>query len=105
MLTFLLVLPVRARAVTITAPTVPLSGAESMPERTDSFTDGLWELLQGALETLQPGLREAAKSSLSVVAAVLMAAVLQMTARTGGGLWSWRRWGPWQPCCWRAPIP
>ena len=86
MLTFLLVLPVRARAVTITAPTVPLSGAESMPERTDSFTDGLWELLQGALETLQPGLREAAKSSLSVVAAVLMAAVLQMTAPDRGRL-------------------
>lgn len=86
MLTLLLVLPVQARAVTITAPTVPPAGVESMPETTDSFAEGLWELLQKALETLQPGLREAAKSSLSVVAAVLMAAVLQMGAPQRGRL-------------------
>lgn len=79
MLTILLVLPVGAQAATITAPTVPSSAAESMPETTDSFAGGLWELFQRAVDTLGPELKEAAKSSLSVVAAVLMTAILRMT--------------------------
>lgn len=81
MLILLLILPVQARALSITAPTVPEAGAKVMPETTDSFADGLWELLQRALEVVRPDLKEAAATSLSLVAAVMMAAILNMTVQ------------------------
>lgn len=80
MLVILLVLPVQARAVSIEAPTVPAAGAEVMPEAADSFGQGLWELLQRALELVRPDLKEAVATGMSVVAAVLMATILQMAA-------------------------
>lgn len=81
MLILLLILPVRAQALSITAPAVPEAGAEVMPEDTDSFAGGLRELLQRALDTLMPEMKEVAGASLSVVAAVMMAAILNMTVQ------------------------
>ena len=81
LLVVLLALPVQAGALSITAPTVPEAGAQVMPQTTDSFAQGLRTLLQRALELLRPELREAAKISLSVVAAVLMATVVQMVSQ------------------------
>lgn len=86
MLTLLWVLPMQTRALSITAPSVPVAGEEIMPQTTDSFSEGLWELVQKALETVRPDLKEAAQTGLSVVAAVLMAAVLDMTVRERKGL-------------------
>lgn len=72
---FLLAMPVSAAQ--ITAPTVPESGAEVMPENTDSFGLGLMELLCSALIRIQPDLREASKVSLGATAAVMMVSILQ----------------------------
>lgn len=73
----LFALAVPASAAEITAPEVPKSGSEMMPENTESFGDGLWELLQNALLQLRPDLQEAAKVSLGVIAAVMMVSLLQ----------------------------
>lgn len=81
MLILLLILPLRTQALSITAPEVPGAGAEVMPESTDSFADGLWELLQRTLEVVRPDLKEAAATSVSLVAAVMMAAILDMTVQ------------------------
>lgn len=76
MLTFALLLPMSAGAAELTAPRVPEAGAELMPRQTDSFGDGLWELVSAALGKLRPDLREAMKTGLSAVAAVMMVALL-----------------------------
>ena len=75
MLIFALALP--ASAAEITAPEVPEAGEDLMPENTDSFGDGLWELLQKAVRLIRPDLREASKVSLAVIAAVMMVSLLQ----------------------------
>lgn len=75
MTVFALIQPVSATQ--LTAPEVPQSGQALMPENTDSFGQGLWELLRSALETVRPDLQEAAKVSLSVIAVVMMVALLQ----------------------------
>ena len=70
-------LAVPASAAELTAPTVPRSGAEVMPEKTDSFGEGLVQLLEDALRKLRPDLREASKVSLGIIAAVMMVSLLQ----------------------------
>lgn len=70
-------LAITASAAELTAPTVPQSGREVMPKKTDSFGDGLLKLLENALGQLQPDLKEASRVSLGVVAAVMMVSLLQ----------------------------
>lgn len=79
MLLFLLILSlaVPASALEITAPQVPKSGAELMPENTDSFADALIELLRSAILHVRPDLREAFQVSLSVIAAVMIVCLLR----------------------------
>lgn len=77
MLVLILYLAPTASALEITAPEVPKSGAELMPESTDSFDDGLMELLQSAIAHIRPDLAEAAEVSLSVIAAVMIVSILQ----------------------------
>ncbi len=75
LLVFSLALP--AAALEFTAPQVPDSGAEQMPENTQSFGDGLMELLRNAVMTIRPDLKEALRVSLSVTAAVMMVSLLR----------------------------
>lgn len=70
-----LVMPVYA--LEIEAPPVPDSGARIMPEQTDSFGDGLWELLHKALLQIRPDLAEASKVCLSILAAVMSVSLLR----------------------------
>lgn len=79
MLTLLLIfsLATPASALEITAPEVPKSGEEYMPEKTDSFGDGFFELLQSVLLHLHPDLAEASQVCLSVAAAVMIVSVLR----------------------------
>lgn len=79
MLTLLLIfsLATPASALEITAPEVPKSGEEFMPEKTDSFGDGFFELLQSVLLHLRPDLAEASQVCLSVAAAVMIVSVLR----------------------------
>ena len=56
-LVFLLVIPVNA--MDFTAPAVPESALEYMPDETENFGEGLLYVIQQALGEIQPGLAEA----------------------------------------------
>lgn len=75
LLFFTLALP--ASALSLEAPTVPESAQEQMPEDTQSFSDGIQEVLKKALMTIRPDLKEACTVSLSVVASVMLVSILQ----------------------------
>ncbi len=79
LLTLLLVfsLAVPGSALEFTAPEVPDSGVDLMPRNTDSFGEGLRELLKTVLLEIHPDLREALRVSLSIIAAVLMICLLR----------------------------
>lgn len=64
------------RALDLTAPTVPPSAAERMPGRTDSLGEGILEILTDALGYFRPDLKEAAVSSMGVLAGVLALSLL-----------------------------
>lgn len=69
-----LVIPVSATE--ITAPTVPESGRDFMPEDTESFGEGVLEILRDAISNLRPDLREAARICTAVIGVVLLVSVL-----------------------------
>ena len=71
------VLPFRADAQEITAPAVPESGRELMPEGADSFGEGLAEILRDAVSMLRPDLAEAASTCCGIFAAVLLVSLLK----------------------------
>ncbi len=73
----ILLLSPRGAALEIAAPEVPEAGAEMMPENTDSFGDGLTELLRNVLLRIRPDVKEAFRVSLSVIAAVMMVCLLR----------------------------
>ena len=77
MLILLLFLAIPVSAVEFTAPEVPDSGAELMPEETSSFSKGLESLLRKAILQIRPDLRLASKVSLSVMTAVMLVSLLQ----------------------------
>ena len=70
-----LILPVSA--VEITAPTVPQSGWAYMPKNTESFSEGLLELLGKALAAWRGDLTDAARISLGVISSVLLVSCLR----------------------------
>lgn len=78
-LTFLLaiVLALPASAAEITAPQVPQSGEDLMPDRAESFGEGLWEIVKDAVGALRPDLAEASGICLSIIAVVLLISILQ----------------------------
>ena len=71
----LLILPVRG--VDITAPVVPDSGRDLMPYETDSFGEGLWEIVLEALEVLKPDLAEGLKVCGQIIGVVLLLSILK----------------------------
>ena len=76
LLCILLVIPLSADALEITAPAVPPQGNTVMPENTESFGDALLELLQNALLQIRPDLEEACSASIAVFAAILLVSML-----------------------------
>lgn len=80
LLSFLLVLSlsIPVSAVEFTAPSVPASGREWMPENTDNFGGGLAEILEKAVFQLRPDLEEGLQVMLSVIAAVILISILRL---------------------------
>lgn len=70
-----LALPVSATE--FTAPAVPDSGVEFMPEDTASFGDALLEILRNAVSFLRPDIREAAGLCLGLCGIVLLVSLVQ----------------------------
>lgn len=66
-----------AYAAELTAPTVPEAGQQLMPERADSFGEGLWQLFQAAIGLLHPDIREAAQVCLRVIAVTLLVSLVK----------------------------
>ena len=64
-------------AAELTAPEVPQGAAQVMPERADSFGEGLWDILQAALGLLRPDLKEAAAVCLGFIAGCLLVSLLE----------------------------
>lgn len=75
MLLSALALPVNA--LEITAPQIPASAQERMPENTESFADGLAELLQKALQHIRPDLAQALETSVRLTTAVMILSLLR----------------------------
>ena len=63
-------------ATDITAPTVPESGRDLMPQAGTSFGDGLWQICCRGLAKIRPDIAEGAKISLCIIAAVVMLSIL-----------------------------
>lgn len=70
------VLAVPVQAAELTAPPVPESGKSLMPEKADSFGEGLWEICKDAIGAFRPDLAEACNVCLGVVGAVLLVSLL-----------------------------
>lgn len=62
----------------LTAPQVPRSGLALMPDQTENFGQGLWQIICKALTSLRPDLSEAASLSLSVIGVILLISVLRL---------------------------
>ena len=76
----LLVIP--ANALSITAPEVPKEQESLMPEHTETFGDGVMELLKDVLPLLRPDLAEAAKAAVALIAATMTASILKSASET-----------------------
>lgn len=73
----LLILALPVSAAELTAPTVPKSAQNFMPEDTASFGNGLWELLQKAIGAVRPDLREAGSLCFALFGIVLLVSLTQ----------------------------
>lgn len=66
-----------ASAAEYTAPEVPDSGRNLMPDETCRFGDGISELLKKACSQIRPDLAEAARLCTGVIASVLLVSILR----------------------------
>lgn len=69
-------LPFPVLAADPSVPTVPPAGEKYMPENTESFGDGLWEILTDAVSALQPAITDAAACCAKLIAAALLLATV-----------------------------
>ncbi len=73
----LLALAMPVSAMEFTAPEAPDSAQALMPAETESFGEGLWQVIKAAVAALQPDVAEAAGICLAVVGAVLLASLVK----------------------------
>ena len=87
-LSFFLVLwlAVPANALELTAPEVPRSGLDAMPEDTENFGNGLRELLRNAAALLAPELKAAAHDCCRLLAAALVCSLLPLLTKRVRGI-------------------
>lgn len=81
LLLFSLALPVSA--LEIEAPQVPKSGQELMPDNTESFGEGLLELLHNVVKYVRPDLKEASKVCVSIFSAVMILSLVRVVSGNG----------------------
>ena len=82
----LLALALPVKAMDYTAPTVPGEAGDLMPVKTESFSQGLWEILKNAVKTMNPELAQAARTCVSLVAIVLLTSVLRLLPGNPNGV-------------------
>lgn len=74
---FLSVLAVPARAMDLTAPTVPSFAEDFMPRNPQNLTEGVWEVLKEALGKIRPDMKEAWGICLGIVASVMIVSLVR----------------------------
>lgn len=70
---------VPAKALEISPPSVPDSGAELMPENPESFDKSLMEMIKRAFETIFPEIQIAKKTCITLLIIVLILSILELT--------------------------
>lgn len=73
MLVFIfLFIPISVRASENYAPPVPDSAIKYMPENTESFSEGLWDILQNAIQKIYPTIYDAACLCAAIIGVALI---------------------------------
>lgn len=80
MLLILFLFPIPAEALEITAPEVPESGMQRMPQNTDSFSDALLELMQNSIRQFQPEFQEAMEICSGIFAVTVLFSFLPVVS-------------------------
>lgn len=70
-------LPISAHAVDFTAPEAPAEAQEYMPDKSQTFSEGLCFIIKKALEKTQPVLVQTAGTCLSVICIIILCSILQ----------------------------
>ena len=73
----MLAIAVPVQALEFTAPSAPASADAYMPETVDSFADDLWYVIKQAIASALPKVSEASSICVSLIAIVLLMAILQ----------------------------
>ena len=81
-LIFVFSLALPAQAMEFTAPKVPDSARDYMPEDTQNFASGFWKLLLRAVGTVRPDIREAFRVCTGLLASVLLVSVAGSWSRS-----------------------
>lgn len=74
----LITITIPVSAMDYTAPPAPDSVQDLMPVHSESFGHDLWTILKKAIAEVRPGFAQAATSSLSVIAVVMLVSVLRL---------------------------
>ena len=72
LITFLILIAVPANAMEFKAPSAPEQALKYMPDETESFGEGLQFIVRSAIQVLQPGIVEAGRVCLSLIAVSLV---------------------------------
>lgn len=75
---------VPATASEITAPMVPPSGQELMPEKTENFGNGILQILEKAIYALQPDFQKSVQSCMEILFAAMLLSVISLLVKGSG---------------------
>lgn len=75
---------VPASASEITAPMVPPSGQELMPEETENFGNAILQILEKALNALQPDFQKSVQSCMEILLAAMLLSVISLLVKGSG---------------------
>ncbi len=82
----LLFLAVPAQATELTAPTVPQSGMDIMPEQTENFGTALLQLLQKGIARLKPDFSASSRICIQILVAALVCSLVALLPNSSGKL-------------------
>jgi len=74
LLLYIMIVPVSA--MEFTAPQIPPSADQYMPDHTEDFGEGVWIVIQNAIRTVKPGIAEVSGTCLSLIAAAMLTGIM-----------------------------
>ena len=81
----LIALSIPVQGMEFTAPPAPSQVAQAVPEKADSFGEGLWNVLTYAMQRWNPSLHEAMGVCLRTAAMVLLCGIVRQIAPSMSG--------------------